>query len=140
MKPYIAEIERLLKEATPGPWDYAERAGDGWYSVVHLPASPNEVCQCFHDPSNTEECSSNTKLIVALRNHISEILEDLKRSEKDAERLDFYERSHTLHWGLTITYTAMGYILDIDYDGNPKKSFEGKTLRDAIDQARGADK
>ena len=126
MKPYIAEIERLLSWATPGPWGYGSRKGDDWYSVVHVPASPNEICQCFNDPSNTDECSANTKLIVALRNNIEQILADLKEAEKDAARYRWLRNVGEAEEVADFTCDIFGRM--------------GEELDTAIDQAMTGDK
>ena len=56
---------------TKGLWQSAARQGDDWLSVVYVPGTPYEICQCFHD-DDKDECEANARLIAA--------------AQKDAER------------------------------------------------------
>ena len=49
---------------TKGPWESAAREGDDWESVVYVPGTPYEICQCFHS-ENIDECEANARLIAA---------------------------------------------------------------------------
>ena len=53
---------------TSGPWAAAARQGDDWESVVYVPGTPNEICQCFHSSLSLvgkENCEANARLIAA---------------------------------------------------------------------------
>jgi hypothetical protein len=55
-----------MSRHTPGPWGVTSRQGDWWDSVVFLQDSRNlEICQCFHDDSDLDECTANARLIAA---------------------------------------------------------------------------
>ena len=49
---------------TKGPWASAAREYDDWESVVYVPGTPYEICQCFHS-ENIDECEANARLIAA---------------------------------------------------------------------------
>ena len=69
---FTEKLRELLKGTTKGPVSVAARQGDDWDSVVYIPNTPLEICQCFHD-DNKDECESNTRLIAFMFNHASEI-------------------------------------------------------------------
>lgn len=54
-----------MNKRTAGKWVAAAREGDYWYSVVHVPGTPYEICQCFHDEASKVECEANARLIAA---------------------------------------------------------------------------
>ena len=55
-----------MSKHTPGPWAVGARRGDDWDSVIYLPDAPHlEICQCFHDPQDTDVCTANAHLIAA---------------------------------------------------------------------------
>ena len=55
-----------MSKFTLGPWGSAARQGDDWDSVVYTQInSDNEICQCFHERGNEDECEANARLIAA---------------------------------------------------------------------------
>lgn len=76
---------------TPGPWGAAARQGDDWESVVYVPGTPNEICQCFHTSMSLggkENCEANAHLIAAA----PELLEALKAI--NAQACSWHEVHH----------------------------------------------
>lgn len=97
-----AKLRELLAKATPGEWKSAAREGDDWDSVVYLPGTPYEICQCFHDESNVEECDANTQLIVALKNHLPALLDEvdaLRLLLKECRAILRKSRNHSVNVG-----------------------------------------
>lgn len=65
------------------------------------------------------------------------IMAERERCAKDADRLNWLEQAHTLHWSVEFLYVVEGYNAQRTYDGNPTGPvFHGESLREAIDAIR----
>lgn len=96
MSDAIKELRELLDKITPGEWGTAYRRGDDWNSVVYpKDALGDEICQCFHDPNNIDECEANTRFIAAARNAMPALLDEVERLRK-ALRIIANKRSGVL--------------------------------------------
>jgi len=66
---------------TPLPWASAAREGDDFDSVVYVPGTPYEVCQCFHASDrleDREECEARTHFIVKAANSHADLVAALE--------------------------------------------------------------
>lgn len=78
----IAELERLEKKATPGPWRAAEKAVlgpdiDGMVSVVW---DERSWARGEHYSPTKTQAVANAKLATNLRNHLPQILTALRQA------------------------------------------------------------
>jgi hypothetical protein len=116
----LDELERLLKQATPGPWIEME-------THPYLFANPRGPQPWHHDIVGRFDYHSdaNRALIAALRNHAEELVRDARRMEWAATNLV----DVTVICGTDLVQRAWC----LDSKSGP--SVEGATLREAIDAA-----
>lgn len=65
---------------------------------------------------------------------------EIEALRRDAERLDWYESQHTLHYWLELLYVVDGYELSRSRDGNIQWAVQADNLRAAIDAALSREK
>jgi hypothetical protein len=122
----LDELEKLLKQATPGPWELGEEGGGFWrrgYRPINAPdhhAVFEAVVRMEGENANDPQLEANAQLIAALRN----CAEELVRDERRLARLE-----------------RMFRVMSPNIDGNHAWTFTGSptlrgpNLRAAIDAA-----
>lgn len=75
---------------------------------------------------------------LAIKAHIRAIESELKLAREDGARLDWLERSNTLHQSVELLYVVDGYEVQLIRDDGATccVSARGESLRSAIDAAR----
>lgn len=76
---FPAELERLLKEATEGPWRVYDDSNDGKTNRMEIVAIGKTVAHIYQ--SVTDYDLPNAELIVLLRNHADAILGLVRAAE-----------------------------------------------------------
>lgn len=131
----IAEARRLLSEATRAPWAWNDR------DQLYGPTTTNEDgSERFDEPIiETDDGiygpeEPDRALIVYLRNHAAELLDELEAKGTEVERLR--DALATLYHG-TRDYAArgMGECLPVDYEMPPSSA---KRVRRLVVEALGA--
>jgi len=128
----LDELKRLLKQATPGPWQLDSAIHDaellavkhvsehGMNFYIAQEVGGRRKGKNFHDKS---ECVANAALIAALRNHAEELV-------RDARRMEWAEK----HMNAIDTVSHPDNLVMI-WHGPHESSAAGRTLRAAIDAA-----
>lgn len=80
----------------------------------------------------TRQLERELSAMTAERDSLRTEVEGLR---KDAGRMDWIERMHTLHKAVEFLYVVDGYSCTITHDGNPVATFADDTIRTAIDAA-----
>jgi hypothetical protein len=81
----LDELERLLEQATPGPWELGKEGGGFWrrgYRPINAPdhhAVFEAVVRMEGENANDPQLEANAALIAALRNHAEELVRDARR-------------------------------------------------------------
>ena len=117
---------------------------DGLDWIRGMDSHDEEIIQAIRDYAalldRLEARSKKERLMDAICELMDEYASDcaaalLESQEKDARRLDWLEKAHTLHYAVEFLYVIDGYMCRITYDGDVMRSYNGETLRTAIDAA-----
>jgi hypothetical protein len=98
----LADLERLEKKATPGPWAYRPYKDDDWgfirgpfryIAAISRNGDKKAVDLDDHRVKGTDPYEANGRLIVALRNHALPLLrEQGEEIERLRDRSESFER------------------------------------------------
>ena len=83
----IAELRRLLAEASPGPWEYDGVPVDDSHWTVAEIARGAPLPMIEVPGSEAKDANADAALIVALRNAAPELLDRLERAEEERDEL-----------------------------------------------------
>jgi hypothetical protein len=89
----LDELERLLEQATPGPWEHVTNAPNGDYAAIwhehyvyapkaryaSLPGNPSPVKVAYMPQAPDKRPAHDAALIAALRNAAEELVRDARR-------------------------------------------------------------
>jgi hypothetical protein len=124
----LDELEKLLEQATPGPWEVLDLTEEGC-EVLSLASSADPHCvvariaNVVSGRAIGSDDRANAALIAALRNHAEELV-------RDARRMEWAEK----HMNAIDTVSHPDNLVMI-WHGPHETSAAGRTLRAAIDAA-----
>lgn len=119
--------------------------------AVYRAAQPGEVGASAKREPSVEDPAVLAKSVLLVfptteqRNRVEDALvnaqpQSMTDAARDADRLDWIERKHTLHKTVEFLYVVDGYQVQHTHDGcEVGDAFHGETLRDAIDAAMKAE-
>ena len=82
-EPMVERLERLEREATPGPWRASPRHGPEGRQWVD-----NEQYDLLMTYSDAEGAGSNANFIVAMRNELPALLSQLREQKERADKAE----------------------------------------------------
>ena len=126
----LEELERLLAEATPGPWTVSE-CDDLHAAGIH--AAEEKY------PFGTTSANEEARLIVAAVNALPALISEIRELRADRERLDWLEdvRKSNKFSCATNKFSGKAMYWSATTYGKPIGYGVGDTLRAAIDASRG---
>lgn len=96
------------------------------------------IAACTHHDPNGKKDWSPVKGKFVTVNMTAELWQEIEQAAtgtlpSDTQILDWFERQHTLHRAVEVTYVVDGYSVEITYDGTPLpgKAWHGETVRQA---------
>lgn len=95
----LAELERLEREATPGPWSTCKMMpSDGHDEAVAVLDADgfraNDVCDCYGD--SRVEREANARVIVAARNALPALVAEVRRLREENAMRDQRDEAREL--------------------------------------------
>lgn len=117
--------------------EVAERlnsAGSAYHHTEYW--SDADVGEKSHSDKIQDALNSADEHIATLESELAQLRAEVEGMREDAERLDWYEREHTLHGAVECTYVVDGYHLALTYDGAIVAEFHGDSIRSVFDLAR----